>query len=135
MFADINILAVFVAAVVAMIIGMFWYSPGVFGSVWMESAGLKKSDLKDADMMKSMVFGFITNVVMAFVLAKFILVAGGVGAAGGAEVAFWIWLGFMATVQLGAVLWEMKPFSYYVVNTGHTLGGMLAMGAIIGSWV
>ncbi len=139
MVADIavNYVAVVVAAVVAFLIGWAWHSPLLFGKMWMELSGMTekkmKSMPKDA-MMKSMVGGFITTLISAYVLAHFVGYTQATTAVAGAMTGFWAWLGFTATVQMGGVLWEGKPFKLFLIGAGHTLVGMLVMGAILASW-
>ena len=58
---DVSLLRVLIAAVVAYVIGAFWYSPVLFGSKWMKFVGLTKKDMEKAQkegMAKSYVMGF-----------------------------------------------------------------------------
>ncbi len=45
---DINYWAVLVAAVVSMVIGALWYSPVLFGKLWMKYSGLSDKKLAEA---------------------------------------------------------------------------------------
>jgi len=131
---EINFIAVLLAAVASMALGFFWYSPAGFGTTWMKLSGLNKKKLKAAQkkgMGKTMFAAFITTVVMAYVLAYFIALLGATTAGAGMKVAFWLWLGFLATSQLGTVLWDGKPLKLYYINTAHYLVGLLVMGAIL----
>jgi len=51
------------------------------------------------------------------------------------QVGFWLWLGFIATVMLGTILWEKRPFGLYVLNAGHYLIVLLIMSIILTLWV
>jgi hypothetical protein len=54
---EINYLAVLVAALVSMVIGGLWYSPLLFGNIWMKLSGITQKDVEKAKkqgMMKSM---------------------------------------------------------------------------------
>ena len=51
-----NILAVLVAAIVPMAIGMVWYNPKTLGNAWMKETGLNEEELRKANMVK--IFGF-----------------------------------------------------------------------------
>ena len=44
---DINYLAVFVAAIINMIIGSFWYSPLLFAKPWMRALNLDQKKMQD----------------------------------------------------------------------------------------
>ena len=48
--------------------------------------------------------------------------------------AFWLWLGFFATTQLGMVMWEGKPVKLYIINTLHHLVSLVVMSAILAVW-
>ena len=135
---SVNYLAVVVAAIVNMVIGYIWYSPMVFGKAWMGMMGKGGKDAYGAKKKSNMpmVFGvgYVATVVMAYVLAIFIRYTGASTPLTGAMTAFWAWLGFVATVTLGGVLWEGKPVQLYVLNAAHHLVGMLAMGAVLAAW-
>ena len=44
----VNYLAVLVAAIVSMVIGGLWYSPLLFGNVWMKLSGITQKDVEKA---------------------------------------------------------------------------------------
>ena len=106
----INYLAVLVAAVVSMVLGAVWYGP-LFGKKWSELMGWSSmtpeqtAEMKKASK-KSYFWMFLSSLVMAYVTAWVMGVAGVTDFSGGLEVGFWLWLGFIATVSLGGVLWE-----------------------------
>lgn len=134
---DVNLVAVLVAAVASMIIGMLWYSPLLFGNIWMKLSGMSKSDMakkKKKGMGGTMAVAFIAQLVTGYVLAIFVAFTGSTTASTGAITGFWLWLGFVGTVTLGSVLWESKPVKLYVLNNAHNLLSLAVMGAIIGAW-
>jgi len=134
----INLLAVLVAAVAAMVGGMIWYSPGVFGNIWMKLSGLSKADLakqKKKGMAKSMIVGFIATLVTAYFLASVVSFVGGSGVTLGIVMGVFIWFGFVATASLDSVLWAGTPFKLWLLNNSHKLVSFVIMGAIIGVWV
>jgi hypothetical protein len=135
---DVNYLAVLVAAIASMAFGFFWYSPAGFGKQWIKLSGMTKKQLDSAKkkgMGKSMTLGFIAQLVMAYVLAVFLGYTNSTTWMAGIVVAFWLWLGFIATVSLGSVLWDNKPFTLYLLNVAHWLIAVGIMGAILGAWV
>ncbi|MCR4312064.1 MAG: DUF1761 domain-containing protein [Candidatus Uhrbacteria bacterium] len=77
---------------------------------------------------------FVGILIMAYVLAHFIEYAGASTAKEGAEGGFWSWLGFIAPVTLGTVLWGGKSWKLWAINNGHYLVALLVMGAIIAGW-
>ena len=50
-----NIVALFVAALVPMIIGFIWYNPKVFGTAWMKVADMTEEKMQGANML--VIFG------------------------------------------------------------------------------
>lgn len=133
---DVNYLPIVVAAVVSMVLGGIWYSPLLFGKIWMNLQGLKMSDMeKHKDKMgQSYALGFLMSLVMSFVLAQFLVLADVSVLNEGLEVGFWLWLGFIGTVTLGSVLWENKPFKLYLLNNAYNLLSMLLMAGILTLW-
>ncbi len=133
---DINYWAVLVAAIVGMAIGAIWYSV-LFGKKWMELMNIdsQKMDEMKAKAKWSYVWGFLTLLVTAYVLAHLVDYAEATTWLGGLQAGFWVWLGFVATVMLGGVLWEGKPVKLYLIGAAHELVSLLVMGVILALWV
>lgn len=130
--------AVIVAAVVSFLVGWLWYSQALFGKLWMRESGIPKSAMdkaKKKSMMTSMTGGLLAQLVMAWVLAMFISATASFGVVEGMLSAFWIWLGFVATIAFGSVLWEGKSVTLFLINALHWLVALVIQGAIIGAWV
>ncbi len=130
----INYISVLIAAIISMIVGFFWYSPMLFGNLWMKLSGKTKKDInkvKKKGMGKIFVAEFISQLVMAYILAVIIGATGASTISQALFVSFFIWLGFIATITLGTVLWEGKSIKLYILNAAHTLISILLMGLII----
>ncbi|MBS3102107.1 DUF1761 domain-containing protein [Candidatus Woesearchaeota archaeon] len=135
---DVNYMAVLVASVASMIVGFIWYSKRVFGGKWMKNVGLDKKKMegqKKKGMAGTMIAAFATTLIMAVVLANIIKFMGVSDVAGGLYAGFLVWLGFLATTDLGIVLWESKPASLYCIKTGHNLASLLVMGAVLAAMI
>ncbi len=133
---SVNYLAVVVAAVVSIIIGSLWYSPLLFGNVWMRLQRFTKKDMdkaKQKGMVKSYIMASIGSLVTAFVLGYLIDMIGK-DVYTGILLALLAWLGFIVTTSLGSVLWEGKPVSLYVLNILFHLVNLVVMGLILGAW-
>lgn len=134
---DVNYLAVLIAAIVSMAVGAYWYSPAGFGKQWAALMGwgdAAKMDQMKKGATKSYVWGFVGALVMAFVLANVVRLAGATSFVEGAVVGFWVWLGFVATTQIGSILWDMKPAKLFAINSGYSLVTLLINGAILAIW-
>lgn len=132
----INYWAVLVAAIASFVIGGLWYSPVLFGKKWMELMNVSEKEMKGKkkETTKSYVIGFLSTVMMAYVLAHLVDYTSATTALGGAQAGFWAWLGFVAMVQLGMVLWGGKPWAFYFLNTAYYLVSMVVMGIILAVW-
>ena len=135
---DLNYWAVLVSAVASMVIGALWYSPILFGNIWMN---LMKIDPKNIDKMKDKGMGkyyftaFNGSLIMSFVLAVLVDYAGAVTVSDALMLGFLIWLGFSETVLLNSVLWEGKPVKVYLINIFQLLVSLLIMSTILTLWI
>lgn len=120
-----------------MIIGALWHSHILFGNLWVRLSGMDKKQIENAKqkgMGKLYAAAFISTLVMSFVLAHFIGYTESTTATDGMTAGFWLWLGFIATVSLGGVLWENKSMKVWILNNAYNLFGLLVMGAILAVW-
>jgi len=129
---------ILVAAIVSMVIGALWYSPALFGKIWIKFSGMDKKkldEMKKKGMGKGYVIGFIATLVMAYVLAVALGWAEAGTVALGAQVGFWLWLGFIVPVVLGGVLWGGKAVQLFWVDISYRLVSVVVMGGILAVWV
>ena len=71
---------------------------------------------------------------MAYVLAHFIDYVEATTVVAGMTAGFWLWMGFIATVKLGGVLWEGKPWTLYGLDVAYYLVSLLVMSSILAVW-
>lgn len=134
---SINYLAVLAAAVASMIVGFLWYGP-LFGKMWIKLMNFDKKKMEEAKkkgMGKAYALTFLTSLIMSYVLAHFVDYLGAKTITDGIILGFWVWIGFLATTQIGSVLWEGKPVKLYLINAMHYLVTLAVMGAILAVWV
>ena len=132
----INYLAVFVAAVASIVIGSFWYSPVLFGKIWMRESKISMPKKVDkAEMSKTYIIALGTSLVTAYILAHFVDYVEVTTMSTALVLAFWIWLGFYVTTEMGAVLWEKKSWTMYLVKVGYHLVNLGVMATILALWV
>jgi hypothetical protein len=60
-----NFLIVLLAALIPMVLGFIWYNPKVFGTAWMNAAGITEDKMKGANM--AVIFG--VSFLLAYMLA------------------------------------------------------------------
>jgi uncharacterized protein DUF1761 len=129
----VNVLATFVAAASAFVVGGVWYSPLLFAGAWQRASGTSDADLSSRNM--GVVFGasFALTLIMAFNLAMF-LNAPGTTLAWGATAGFLAGFGWVALAFGVVSLFESRPFAYVAINGGYMVVAFVVMGAIIGGW-
>lgn len=133
---DINMVAVLAGAVSNMMLGMFWYSQMGFGAAWMTLANMKPANKKEEEEMKksagpAMVVATVTSLITAYVVAHFTAYFGLETPMEGAQLGFWLWLGFTGATGLSDHMFTKNPLQLFVINTGYRLVALVAMGAII----
>ena len=134
----LNYIAILVVGIIAMILGVLWYSPLLFGKLWMEAMGMSEQSMKKAkknsNMGGIMTAALLANFVYAWVLAYLVAALGAVDFAAGAMIGFWMWFGFIMTATLSPVLWENKKLSLYWIYGSYALTVALISGGILAIW-
>ena len=128
----VNWLAIIVAAIVRFAIGAGWYT-ALFGKRWRALQGIPEG-ASTAGMGQAMIAGFVGDLVMAYVLARFVGHYGAANIIDGVVVGFLAWLGFVATVMVGSIFYEKKPGEVVAINAGYQLVTIVVMGAILAVW-
>jgi hypothetical protein len=133
----IDIAAVAVAAAVNIALGFLWYGP-LFGKEWMKLQGITPERIaadKKKGMGKTYAVMTLGAVVMAYVMAHSMVFAEAYlktsGVASGIMGGFWNWLGFVAPVTVGTVLWDGKPWKLWAINAGYWLVALCLMGVVL----
>jgi hypothetical protein len=136
----INYWAVIGATIVAFVLGGVWFGP-LFGKQWMRLVGITHEQMEAAKekgvkgMWRSYALMAVGTLVMAYVLAHVIAYAavfsGSSGADAGIAAGVSVWVGFVAPVMLGTVLWEGRPWKYWFITGGYYLVSLIVMGIIL----
>jgi len=126
---DINLVAVLVAGVAHMVIGLIWFMPRFFGKQWME---LTRQEMKpDRNWVPA---GVVGHLVIALVLAVVVTFANATTAVDGCVVGLLMWLGFVVTLEVGELAWEKIPFKLFMIRIGNHFVGLSVAGAILAVW-
>lgn len=158
---DINFLAIFIAAFSSLVMGFIWYHPKVFGTVWMQVAGISEAQIKSGNMAKILGLSLVLAFLLAFALQFLVIHQTGVlGAIGGdPSKALPSYDAFMAdygntfrTFKHGALhgfmggvlialpiiginaLFERKSAKYIFIHAGYWIVTLTIMGAIVCGW-
>ena len=141
MVLNINYLAVLIAAIVSVIIGMVWYSPVLFGKLWIKWSNFNTKMNKAQQAahkkaaQKGMIISFFVSIITAYILAVILSLIGSTTGPAGAQIGLLVAVGFVATTSINSVLWENKSAKVYILNNAHHLVSFAIMGAILGAWV
>ncbi len=129
-FAGINYTAVIIAAAVGFAIGSVWYM--ALGQAWMNALGKTKQDLKPTPL--PFIIAFIAQLVMAYILAGLIghLGKDSVTISNGIISAAFCWVGFVLTTMIVNHSFQGSSRILTIIDAGHWLAVLIAMGAIIG---
>lgn len=132
-FSKINYLAVFVAALSTFVLGGLWYSPLLFGKVWMRVNNFSESDV--ATFSKARMFGwsFIFALIMSLNLAMF-LAAPGTNLTWGMAAGALTGVGWVAMAIAIIGVFENRSWAYILINGGYMIVAFVLMGAILGVW-
>ena len=129
---NINYIAVAAAALGAFLIGGIWYSPVLFGGVWMRETALTDEELRRRNI--GLVFGssFVLSLVIAFNLAAFL--AGPPNLVWGMTAGALAGIGWVATAMGITYLFEKRSMKLFLVNAGYHAVTFIMMGGILGVW-
>jgi uncharacterized protein DUF1761 len=135
--ANVNILAVIVAAVATFILGAIWYSPILFAKQWTQAHGYtpeKLEEIRKRGVTRAYAVSVLCYLVMAYVFALLASYTQATSLAQGLWLGFLAWLGFAATIGLTANMFSEQPFAVWVIDTGYQLSYLLLMGVILAVW-
>jgi uncharacterized protein DUF1761 len=131
--ASINYKAILLAAVAAIVLGALWYSPALFGGAWANlkaTASAGGASIPPAEVLAE----FVRSAIVAYVLARLVVLLRIVSWKGTMLLASWAWLGFHATLLLFSVIHEQMPLKLFAIHAGHGLANDLVIAAIVGGW-
>ncbi|WP_289665253.1 DUF1761 domain-containing protein [Flavobacterium panacagri] len=156
----INFIALLISAIVTLVVGFIWYSPKVFGTIWMKENNLTQEELRKGSMLKIFGLTYIFSLMITMTLMSLTIhQSGAIGMVGGpplmdsAKPSF---TAFMAdygmayrTFKHGALhgfmsglffafpligingLFERKSWKYIFIHTGYWLITLTLMGGIV----
>lgn len=130
--SNINWLAILVAGISAFVLGGIWYSPALFGKVWMKENGMTVQDVQKGNKGKIFGWSFILSLIIAANLGMFLAdpkIDLAMAAVYGLLTGLWIFCGIAIVA-----LFEQKSGRYIFINGGYMLVALGLMGAIIGAW-
>ncbi len=126
--SHVNFLAVLVAGICHMTVGLIWFQRALFGRAWIV---LTKQELKPATQW--LLPGFFGHMLIALALAVLIVLTNAT-IAGSLLVALFAWLSFVVTLELGELIWEKIPVALFLIRIGNHLVALCVASLILGVW-
>lgn len=125
---DINWLAVFLGALAFFVVEAIWYTV-LFGKAWQRASGFSEEQLKTANMPLIYGLAFLLELLIATTLAHQYAMTGPSDRA-----KMMIAIGYGAMLMAPAVginyLFLRKPLKLFLIDAGHLIVGMTAMGGV-----
>lgn len=128
----LNYWAIIVSALSTFLIGGLWYSPALFGKIWMRENGFTEEDLKKGNMTRIFGLAFLLGLVAAINLAMFL--GAETNMSTGAFYGFLAGFGWVAMFIGTHYLFERRSFTLFLINAGYSIVALTVMGMIIGAW-
>lgn len=128
---QVSIVAVVIAAIANMALGMVWYSEAAFGKTWMKLNKITKKDIENADMRQAFGLGFIATLLMCYVIAILLAVVQPASVQHAMNFGFLLWLGLNLPPELHGMAWERRPMKLLLINSGNALVTILMTVVIL----
>ena len=130
---SINVLAVIVSGIAAMVVGLVWYSRVLFESAWLVEIGRTREEVA-ADSPSKFLIGFLGALLEAYILAGLINIMGGASLPRAILVAIVLWASFVATTSAANFAFAGRSLRLWLIENGNHLVTVLAMAVILGLW-
>lgn len=130
---SVNWLAIVAAAGAGFVVGGLWYSPLLFAKSWMHSAGITEEQIAAGNKLKIFGLSFVFLLIMSYCLAMF-LATPDITLQTGALYGFLTGFGWIFFAFGVVALFELRSWSYILLNGGYWVVTMTLMGAILGGW-
>ena len=118
----LNYGAIVVAAIAAFAFSLIWYSPFVFGSVWVDAKGGEATAMP----VWKFVVAPLRELITAWLLAWLIGRLGIAHWKDAASLGLMLWLAFYVVQLSGAVIFDGMPVALGAVHAGDWFGKMLS---------
>lgn len=132
---QINFFAVVAAMASSMVVGSVWYTPSVFGKIWMKLARINPKS-NQGSVFKPIATTLIVSTITAYVLAHVTYLSNQFFQHSflhdALTTAFWLWLGVTAARFITHDAFEGRPTALTIINIGNEFVTLMTMGLIIG---
>jgi Protein of unknown function (DUF1761) len=130
-FADLNWLAVLVAALAYFVLGAIWYSNMMFGKAYRAALGITEQGTPSPSLL---VINFVGWFITATALALVGAAAGASTVLDGIVLGFVAGVGFVVVHQVVAGVFDPGRRALMSVTVPYTVPGFVIMGVILAVW-
>lgn len=136
---SINYPAIFVGAILSMVIGAIWYGP-LFGKKWLEIVGASEVDLEARKKMQKnagplYIVQFFLTLFQVLILA---VMAGSSNIFDSLSVSFLVWIAFIVPTLAGSAMWTNEPgkqkWARFLLQAGYQLILFIVFGLLLQFW-
>ena len=133
---DLNYVAVVVAALIPMALGMWWYAPRFgLGSIWLRLIGMTEEGIRESGGPgPAMGLMLISALVQSYVLALLVKMTGAGGLGDGLVLGVWLLVGIVATTSLGVYMFGGRGLRLWAFNNAYHLVSLVLMAGLIAAW-
>ena len=129
-----NIWAVLAGFLSNMVIGALWYSPLLFGTIWLKLIGKTADDITKQDANRSMMFSVIPGVLLSVLMAVLLGFIGPRTVLDAIGIATLVSAGFIGMSALNLVIYEGRSFKLLLINVGYSLVSLNVLAVILTLW-
>jgi hypothetical protein len=126
----LNYIAAVVTGLAAFVLSLLWYSPFLFGNIWLA--------LREAPVHPLPGWTFLLaplrEIISAFLLTHLIVRLGVNNWKNALSLGFVLWFSFYFVQLTGAVMWDNLPWQLGLVHSGDWLMKMLFMSLLLNAW-
>lgn len=129
----VHITTILIAATITILVGAFWYHPSLFGKQWLELVGRKPKDWRQ-NILSGSTVAAIGALVMAYVLAHFVVYTGSTTLGDGVRLGLWVWLAFVATTSAISTIFAGRPHKLWLIDSGYFLVAIVLNSIVLSVW-
>jgi hypothetical protein len=137
MFASVSVWGWVLGGLSAIVVGVIWYSPFLFGKQWGKALGVSEKEMAQ-DRAKVMpvllIISFLTAYVLSLLTAYFHNYTHDGWLMSGFDTAVLAWVGLAGTALVAHDVFDPRPKSKLYINLGNRLVTLVVMGLIIGAF-
>lgn len=133
----VNPVAIALAAIVNIVIGMLWYSSLLFGNYWLKLINKKQEELKMSftDIISSIISAVLVAIGLNSVLQYSLILSGLNIWVNAILTAFMITATLVAPAMYNSVIYEGKSKKLFLLNIAHKFVELCLMGLVLSSFL